>query len=195
MWLGSCPGRALWVCVLGGGSPNSVAQRRDCSGGGSERVQVNGRSPSGPGSGYPGRRRWAVRPGRPGRWPGAPHPGGELCRASALRLLRLSRRLGDQSRGRDPPRAGAQPCAPTPAGSAHSHLLSRAAFSPLCISESNVFDSLRTSTRDYCVTQTPTELKVILVEFSPIAPVFLFSLLLCQVHRGKRSTVSVNNLL
>lgn len=77
-------GRAPGVRVRGrvlGGSPGSVGERRGGGGGSQSGQQVNGRSPSGPGSGGRDRARPAARRGGLGA-------GGERSQASASRRLR-----------------------------------------------------------------------------------------------------------
>lgn len=100
-------GRALGVRVLvcvcpGGGSPSIVGERRGGSGGGgsgSEREQVNRLSPSGPGSGCPGRASRAAS--RQAAWAGRERP----TRVGAPPASAPEVVVG----GRDPPLAGTEP--------------------------------------------------------------------------------------
>lgn len=115
VWLGLCPGLRARVCVLGGGSPDSVAERR--GGGSGEREQGAGKwTPAfWAWVRVPGRARRAVRPeaawaragnASPGR--GA-QPGFRRPPAAASPPEVAVTRVG----GRDPPGAGAQPGSPS----------------------------------------------------------------------------------
>lgn len=169
-------GRALgvyvWVLLCaGGGSPSSVGEQRGGGGGDGEREQGAGKSTLAFRAWVPGPREAGGTPG--GAWArarGAPREQGERP-ASPPEVA------GAGVRGRDPPPAGTQPrsfrseC--PPALCSRRRVSAPAGFTPIHVPESNIFESLRTTTRDYCVTESPTERRLILVKFSRLRPVYV----------------------
>lgn len=190
-------GRALGVYVrvrlcAGGGSPSSVGEQRSSGGGSGEREQGAGKSTL-------AFRAWVPRPREAGGT-----PGGAWARARSAPRGRGERpasppevaRAGVGGRDRLPLEPSLAPLA----ANAHLHLLSPAGFGPggfhpIHVPEKTIFESLRTSTCDYCVTESPTERRLILVKFSPIAPRYMFLFLLCQVHRGRNCCARQSHFL